>query len=85
MKDQPYTCPTCGTELELYANGDNGAADDRWTCDECLIEYPHIRFPLPAGYVRAARLAERAEQAERERQAIAAWNRWASQANKAAQ
>lgn len=89
MKEQPYTCPTCGGALELYANGDNGPADDRWTCEACGIEYPHTQFPLPAGYVKAARATEQAQALEEQREwdklALAAWNRWASSNNKAAQ
>ena len=83
MTDPTYTCPACSGALELYANGDNGAHQDRWSCGECGVEYPHTRFPLPAGYATQARLAERAQQTERERAELASWNRWAS--NKAAQ
>lgn len=76
-----YTCPECGHRLRLFANGDNGPADDRWTCEPCGIEYPHTQFPLPKGYVREAKAAEKAQELEWQRQAeqieLEAWNRWA--------
>lgn len=79
MTDEPtYKCPTCGRELELYANGDDGAHQDRWTCEACGIEYPHTEFPLPPGYVRAAREIERAAerkwQEAQDRRRLDAWN-----------
>lgn len=76
-----YLCPECDERLILYANGDNGPQDDRWTCGACGIEYPHSEFPLPKGYVRDARIAERVaelkERREDDRAALAAWNKWA--------
>ncbi len=81
MSNEDYFCPECGSRLELYANGDTGPGDDRWTCDECEIEYPHCQFPLPPGYVRDARIAERMwhykEQQITDRIALEAWNKWA--------
>lgn len=78
---KPCTCPECGDALVLYANGDNGPADDRWTCDACGVEYPHTQFPLPAGYVRQARAIDKADElAQRqadERWRLARWNEWA--------
>jgi DNA-directed RNA polymerase subunit RPC12/RpoP len=79
--DLLYRCPACGTELVLYANGENGPADDRWTCEPCGIEYPHHQFPLPVGYVRQARTAEKEMERERalrdEQDQLAVWNDWA--------
>lgn len=73
-----YMCPDCGSKLELYANGDEGPQDDRWTCEACCIEYPHSVFPLPADYVRNARAVEKAEarkQAQKaEMERLIAWN-----------
>lgn len=73
-----YTCPECKAVLILYANGDNGPADDRWTCEPCGIEYPHHLFPLPKGYVREARAIERASALEQQqiedRARLVAWN-----------
>lgn len=87
MTTPTYNCPTCGTQLELYANGDNGPADDRWSCDTCGIEYPHTQFPLPAGYVAEARKAEQVEALARrqadDRWKLAMWNRWAGANDKA--
>lgn len=78
----PYTCPECGESLVLYANGDNGPADDQWTCDACGVEYPHDLFPLPSGYVKAARATEEAEALKARRESelwrLARWNEWAS-------
>jgi rubredoxin len=74
-------CPTCGAELELYANGENGPADDRWSCEPCGVEYPHSRFPLPVGYVGRARAAEKEMEREAamrdEADQLQAWNAWA--------
>lgn len=78
MTTKPYTCPECGTKLDLYANGDNGPQDDRWTCDACGVEYPHHLFPLPKGYVKAARDLEKADALGQQRAdelyKLAAWN-----------
>lgn len=79
---EPYQCPECGTVLELYANGDNGPHEDRWTCDTCQIEWPHSLFPLPKGYVRVARAVEKAQahkydQMEAIRK-LAEWQAWAT-------
>jgi len=74
-----YTCPECNTALALFANGDNGPQDDRWTCEACGVEYPHCQFPLPAGYVKEAREAERAQALEaqraEDRARLADWNK----------
>jgi hypothetical protein len=77
-----WFCPTCGDPLEILA-GDNGPEDDRWACaDTCGIEYPHSEFPLPAGYVKEARAAEKAaalkDEEEETRARLAAWNAWAT-------
>lgn len=82
MSDLPtYKCPECGGELDLFANGDNGPADDCWSCEECGVNYPHSQFPLPKGYVKRAIEAERERaktvQGEIERASLLAWNRWA--------
>lgn len=83
MIEPIHTCPECQDPLVLYANGDDGPADDRWTCEQCGVEYPHTQFPLPAGYVRAAKATEQAEalkaQREYELWRLAQWNEWASQ------
>lgn len=76
-----HLCPDCGARLELYANGDNGPQDDRWSCAPCGIEYPHHLFPLPPGYVKEAKDWERAQAREdrqiEERARLKAWNAWA--------
>lgn len=82
IKLPTHKCPECGYELSLYANGDNGPQDDRWTCDTCCIEFPHSEFPLPKGYVKHAREIEAAReleyQQEEDRRKLNAWNKWAS-------
>lgn len=76
--DEIYLCPDCGMALELYANGDNGPSDDRWTCDACCIEYPHSAFPSPPGYIRTARAIDKAHALELqhadELHKLEAWN-----------
>jgi hypothetical protein len=76
-----YHCPECGTPLALYANGDNGPQDDRWTCDSCGVEWPHSRFPLPEGYVREAKAVEKAQAHKHDQlealRKLAEWNAWA--------
>lgn len=76
-----HKCPECGKLLILFANGDNGPHEDRWTCETCGIEYPHCEFPLPKGYIKQAREAEKTQELERQkdddRRALDAWNKWA--------
>lgn len=76
--NEKYTCPECGYALELWANGDNGPHEDEWACTLCCVSFPHRQFPLPKGYVKQARAAEKAQdlqwQREDELQKLAAWN-----------
>lgn len=78
MKRTFMACPKCGEALELLGNGDDGPHEDCWTCCTCGIEYPHAEFPLPKGYVQAARAIEarreREAQQARERALLMAWN-----------
>lgn len=79
MNEEKYKCPKCSNPLELYANPDSdNPADDEWSCDMCCVSFPHRQFPLPKGYVKQARAAEKAQdlqwQREDELQKLAAWN-----------
>jgi hypothetical protein len=72
-----YKCPDCDYPLDLCA-GDGPPSQDRWSCVSCGVEFPHSRFPLPPGYVAAARKVEesifRRWREEDEQRKLAAWN-----------